>query len=85
VPHHLGTAACTRRDRLEELAILLRRDALPQQVDRHDDRGQDVVQIVRDAAGQRSDTGEALRPQVLTRLTTKLRVRFDAFSDVMAG
>ena len=36
-----------------------------EQLDRHHDRGEDVVQVVRDAAGQRADAFHALRAQEL--------------------
>ena len=62
---HRRAAFRARLDRLECLEAPGIAFALVQQADREQDRREHVVEIVRNAAGQRPDAFHALRPQVL--------------------
>ena len=65
LPHDVGPAHGIPRDGIENVPGLGIGRLLPEDLDRHHDRREDVVQIVRDAAGQRPDAFHPLRAHEL--------------------
>jgi hypothetical protein len=81
--HEVGGAAATLHDLLDvahRLAVALQ--ALAEQVGETQDRGQDVVEVVRDAAGEGADGLHLLRPQELRFEVIALRFGTLALGDV---
>ena len=77
---HLFDEACAALDidlqGLQQSPPVFIRDFFLQQLDRDEQGGQHVVQVVRDAAGQRADALQALGPQ-------ELGLKFFPFGDVI--
>ncbi len=63
--HHRGAAPCAGFDHGKQFQAAGIDKLHLQQIQRHDDRPQHVIQVMRDAASQRSDAFHALRPQKL--------------------
>ena len=61
----VGAAPRARRHHVQQRAVFLRADPQLEQVDRHHDRGEHVVEVVGDAAGEHADAAEPLGMQEL--------------------
>ena len=61
--HHVGPAACAAADQVDQFLAGGVREARLENIQRHQDRGEDVIQVMGDAAGQGADAFHALRTQ----------------------
>ena len=70
---HVGAAAGAALERGQDVEAFLVALVLAQHPDRDHDRREDVVEVVRDAAGQRADALQALRAQELLLAASSAR------------
>src|SRR4051812_20336778 len=63
--HHRGAALRRHRGGVDDLEIWNLLRVFPEEVERQHDRREHVVQVMRDASGERADALESLRAQEL--------------------